>query len=70
MARLDRSQSPISVAATCLTTQWVIYLKIKVKRFAAVTVSTYHVIFAPAVGLRKAEKKNVKRRLRQCSQCD
>jgi len=56
VASLDRSQSSIGVAVTRLTTQRVIYLKIKVKCLAAVTVFAHHVIFAPAVGLGKAEQ--------------
>ena len=56
MTSLDRSHSSIGVAVTCLTTQRVIYLKIKVKGLTAVTVFAYHVIFAPAVGQRKAEQ--------------
>ena len=63
VACLDRSQGSIGVAVTCLATQRVIYLKIKVKGLTAVTVFAYHVIFAPAVGLRKAEQ-SVKIRLR------
>ena len=56
MACLDRSQSSIGVAVTRLTTQRVIYLKIKVKGLTTVTIFAYHVIFAPTVGLRKAEQ--------------
>ena len=63
MACLDRSQSSIGVAVACLAAQRVIYLKIKVKGLTAVTVFAYHVIFVPAVGLRKAEQA-IKRRLR------
>ena len=56
MTSLDRSHSSIGVAVTCLTTQRVIYLKIKVKGLTAVTVFAYHVIFAPAVSQMKAEQ--------------
>ena len=63
MACLDRSQGSIGVAVTCLTTQRVIYLKIKVKGFTVVTVFANHVIFTPAVGLRKA-KQTVKKTLK------